>query len=732
MFNDSTQAQSSESGTSLNDVTGVTVTSSPVRNQIFTENVTTPTKQHLVVVDAAASNFSPLIDSLGPSQVVLLDTQKDGVTQISEALLQHINAPLKSIHIVSKGNRGLLQVGNTLLSENSLSRYTSELTQWSESLTDDADILLYGSNIGKGSEGQTFISKLASLTDADVAASDDLSRRLSDWNLEKTTGTVKTPSVLEDFSSDAFKGNLTLPKGSVPAPLLDTSAFSRTIPAGYSGYNVNATIIDWQNSNLTNQLAAATEEISGDGSAATRTLRLSGGSVANYWDWETGGVTQAKLSLFETNASFQGIAIPPAVRVSQGATIPRLNTFLNRADAGSVWVVNMLTSSLEREIKAIRQAIASGVFIKGIELGNEFYLNLGSYNGKASKSKEFKGFENADDYATTAKAWAQAIKEKVSSDIPIALTAAPNNKSNPRSQGWNTALMKKRGPNQKSAVDVADAITLHPYYQASDLGVTTADIGNTQRAGQIARKSTAQLRSILSGDMNTSQAGLQLTGGINDSRLKNEALWITEHNILEQNKKEKSDRTVLGNSWLHSLMVDLNTHEFLKDTRTQLSLAHMLVGTPQWQALTVPGRKEIDGNQRGQFNPFKESNAKNITKTATGFVLGKSAEILNNGGQGTLLKSGPAFTAWQIENISNRTHEISAVNAGDRNESFKLPELPQNERWQVSLFTTAPWDTPNVKTDLTPKNVTLRGNSTLTVPPFTKVVATSLQQAQNQ
>ena len=104
--------------------------------------------------------------------MILLDPTRDGVTQISEALQGR--SGIDAIHILSHGGKGVVELGATLLSETNIDQYADLLAGWGTALSEQGDILLYGCSVGESDEGLNFITKMAELTGADVAASDDL------------------------------------------------------------------------------------------------------------------------------------------------------------------------------------------------------------------------------------------------------------------------------------------------------------------------------------------------------------------------------------------------------------------------------------------------------------------------------------------------------------------------------------------------------------------------------
>ncbi|MEL6439459.1 MAG: DUF4347 domain-containing protein [Cyanobacteria bacterium J06621_8] len=78
--------------------------------------------QEIIFIDSAVADYQTLIDNLiEPVDVILLDSQRDGIIQITESLQQYQN--LSAIHIVSHGDVGELSLGDSLLNYDSLNYY---------------------------------------------------------------------------------------------------------------------------------------------------------------------------------------------------------------------------------------------------------------------------------------------------------------------------------------------------------------------------------------------------------------------------------------------------------------------------------------------------------------------------------------------------------------------------------------------------------------------------------
>ncbi|SEN22018.1 DUF4347 domain-containing protein [Nitrosomonas marina] len=144
----------------------------------------------IVIIDHDIPEPDILISAVRPGiPVHFLERDLDGILQISQ-LLQHYSN-LDAVHLVSHGNIGCITLGNSVLSSDTLKTYQCALFAWQASLKQNADILIYGCNVGKNLSGQHFIHQLASLTGANIAASSHLTgnhKMGADWTLDIISG----------------------------------------------------------------------------------------------------------------------------------------------------------------------------------------------------------------------------------------------------------------------------------------------------------------------------------------------------------------------------------------------------------------------------------------------------------------------------------------------------------------------------------------------------------------
>ncbi len=159
-------------------------------------SATADQRQEVVFIVGNVANAQQLVDAIEPgTEVVVLDGNQDGLRQIADYL--EGREGIDAIHIISHGAEGQLHLGTVTLDQANLASRAGELAVIGRSLSDDGDILLYGCDVAR--DGDAFLSQLATLTAADVAASIDATGAAlhgGDWVLEAHAGTIETDSLL--------------------------------------------------------------------------------------------------------------------------------------------------------------------------------------------------------------------------------------------------------------------------------------------------------------------------------------------------------------------------------------------------------------------------------------------------------------------------------------------------------------------------------------------------------
>ena len=164
----------------------------------------------IVFVDAGIENLSELTGGIGTdAELILLNSSESGIEQISQVLSGRSN--VQDIHIIAHGAEGNIRIGDEIVNEESLVDNQDQIRGWRAALGDGADILLYSCETGRGQVGANFITRLAALSGADVAASTDLTggkNTLGDWDLEATVGTVDATLVINQQTRDRYSNTL--------------------------------------------------------------------------------------------------------------------------------------------------------------------------------------------------------------------------------------------------------------------------------------------------------------------------------------------------------------------------------------------------------------------------------------------------------------------------------------------------------------------------------------------
>jgi len=167
----------------------------------------------IAFIDKRVANYLSIAGAFeGSGEVVFLEPDDDGVKQIADYLFGR--SGVESLHLVSHGDEARISLGATDLSISTLPAHWKALENIGSSLSEDADILLYGCNVAAGPLGEEFLRRVGEATGADVAASNDVtgSRNAGgDAVLEETVGEVSAQPVLTQAQLDEWHVALASP-----------------------------------------------------------------------------------------------------------------------------------------------------------------------------------------------------------------------------------------------------------------------------------------------------------------------------------------------------------------------------------------------------------------------------------------------------------------------------------------------------------------------------------------
>jgi hypothetical protein len=171
-------------------------------------------RHELVFIDGATPDIQALVDALLASndgtrhfELVVLDTQADGITQISNTLAGRQG--LDGVHLIGHGSAGAMQLASATLDNARMARDAQAIAGWGRALAADADLLLYGCDFAGNASGQEALATLATLTGADAAASVNptgTSARGGDWTLEAQHGVIDTGNLIGAATVQSLQG----------------------------------------------------------------------------------------------------------------------------------------------------------------------------------------------------------------------------------------------------------------------------------------------------------------------------------------------------------------------------------------------------------------------------------------------------------------------------------------------------------------------------------------------
>ncbi|MES2582647.1 MAG: DUF4347 domain-containing protein [Pseudomonadota bacterium] len=203
------------------------------------------TVRELVVVDSAVPDKALLHSGLRPGvQMVEIDSTRPGLPQLVQALKQHKN--LSAVHVVSHAEAGVLLLGSSRITAESVRDELTTLTALRETVRPGGDLLFYGCDLAAGTDGGALLDIVQQQTGLDVAASSNLtgSKVLGgDWELEIRRGSIESTLAFSDKALADFSHVLTASNGTKNftgwsgsgTPQLTTTDFKLTARDGSGG-----------------------------------------------------------------------------------------------------------------------------------------------------------------------------------------------------------------------------------------------------------------------------------------------------------------------------------------------------------------------------------------------------------------------------------------------------------------------------------------------------------------
>ncbi len=308
-------------------------------------------RQEIVFVDASVKGYQQLVAGLKPgTEVVVLDGGKDGLQQIADYLKDR--SGVDSIHILSHGDVGKVQLGNTWLDGSGIALRSDLLTRIGQALDKNGDILLYGCLVGADGAGRSFVDQLADATGADVAASNDMTGATAlggNWVLEVSHGAVETAA-------------------------LDVGDFRGLLASFNDDFSTNS-----------GQTTTFTRMLGGVSYTYTFTAAGDGGDTA--WEGANGEAGSASINLLSTALNTSNTEVFTIAR-SDGADFTFTSIYLNNTDGDTITVAGYLDGVLVGTAQTVltgaqRTLSFGGIRVDQVRISSaDFYnTNIDSFAG---------------------------------------------------------------------------------------------------------------------------------------------------------------------------------------------------------------------------------------------------------------------------------------------------------------------------------------------------------------
>ena len=176
-------------------------------------------KKEVAFVDTNVADYKTLEAGIRVGvAIVEIDGGQSGLAQIAKWAETH--SGYNAIQLFSNGSEAALQIGTDNVTSATLETAVgqAEMAALGSALKAGGDLLVYGCDVAKGTDGEALMAGIASVTGADIAASSDRTGTAAmggNWTLEASVGVIE--------ASDALTGAAEAAYTQILAPRSDTA-----------------------------------------------------------------------------------------------------------------------------------------------------------------------------------------------------------------------------------------------------------------------------------------------------------------------------------------------------------------------------------------------------------------------------------------------------------------------------------------------------------------------------
>jgi len=171
------------------------------------------TAKELVIIDGTIPDKHVIYKNSGPYvDVVEIKPGQSGVSQLRGILSQYHE--LDAMHVFTHANDGVIKLGNSNVTQESLTTEISTLASIDNAMKDGADLYFYGCDLAKTEQGEELLELISNTANVDVAASNNKTGHSDlggDWDLEIVKGDIDKQVPVRYDSITMTEFNMTLP-----------------------------------------------------------------------------------------------------------------------------------------------------------------------------------------------------------------------------------------------------------------------------------------------------------------------------------------------------------------------------------------------------------------------------------------------------------------------------------------------------------------------------------------
>jgi hypothetical protein len=228
-------------------------------------------------------------------------------------------------------------------------------------------------------------------------------------------------------------------------------------------------------------LTEDTRKIAPTRELAPALLRFPGGTIANYYNWQSGQIEISVKQNSSTYTRMMGRIAQYTRRLHPGGvSIDQFHDFSQKVGSEILLVLNLETSTLEEQVAWLKGMKERGIVPRYIELGNEFWIAM------VGDPNVLKKFPDAPTSMKLMKRYTNAIKPFLPEDAVIAAQSAGSDFHTSQSSVNVNPLMRRMHEWDKDLFNEPwfDAVTVHLYPEpdvALGVGASSGLPGNIDK-----------------------------------------------------------------------------------------------------------------------------------------------------------------------------------------------------------------------------------------------------------